>query len=67
MNILSKMAVLGAKIGCSWSKIDCFKAKSSEIGHTKTSLAAKVANFLQNDQVKIIKIAILSSHALYIL
>ena len=49
-----------------------FRAKSSEIAHTKTALAAKVANFFlinfcfvsSKDQLKLCKIGILSFHAL---
>jgi hypothetical protein len=29
------------------AKLTVFRAKSSEIGHTKTALAAKVANFFK--------------------
>jgi hypothetical protein len=39
---LSKKPVFGAK-----SKIDCFEAKSSEIGHIETALAAQAAKFFE--------------------
>jgi hypothetical protein len=53
-------------------KNDCFGAKSREIAHTKTALAAKVADIFEmefcfassKDQIKMCKMAILSSHAL---
>jgi hypothetical protein len=72
-----KMRKLKLFLLCRKNNVDfvpngCFGAKSSSIGHSKTALAANLANiFLEinscfvslKDQIKMHKIAILSSHA----